>query len=102
MAAYVPLTEFELAEYDAQLAGFESEAGAPYPMERRMLEEIRWQRKTTLALVRNMSGGSSKCRGCEASIYWVKNADGKAYPVTELGLNHFATCPEREQFRKAK
>lgn len=95
MAAYVPLNDFELAEMEDD----EGPTWTPAHLGR-LLEEVRWQRKTVLALVKNMSGGSTKCRGCEASIYWVKNHEGKAYPVTELGLNHFADCPAREQFKR--
>jgi len=58
---------------------------------------------------------SRDCRGCDARIYFVKNANGKGVPVdpnadetchypTERtagrGLNHFLNCPAANDFSK--
>ena len=42
----------------------------------------------------------SRCRGCGASIYWLKMASGKNMPVDPDGVSHFATCARAAQFRK--
>jgi len=46
-------------------------------------------------------GEEGTCRGCGASIFWVRHI-GKERPVPydPDGLNHFATCPRADQFRK--
>ncbi len=49
----------------------------------------------------------SKCRGCNAEIYFVayiRKADQRQgrMPVNPDGTPHFATCEFAEQFRKAR
>ena len=47
-------------------------------------------------------GGESKCRGCDAAIWWVVHRNGKKAPYTADALNHFADCPAAAKFRKPK
>lgn len=59
----------------------------------------------------------TNCRGCEALIYFIKNANDKWTPVdcqgdpqcappTALsdgaGISHHITCPEADRFRKGR
>lgn len=46
----------------------------------------------------DFSEGSSKCRGCEAEIYWGVTSTGKRMPVTII--SHFVDCPKAMEFRK--
>lgn len=47
--------------------------------------------------------GSSECRGCKATIWWVPTATpNKFMPVDADGRSHFITCPKAELFRRAK
>jgi len=61
---------------------------------------------------------SSRCRSCDAPIYWVKTALGRLMPVTVdqgrpghllptvdsegAGIAHFATCPNANDWRKPR
>jgi hypothetical protein len=45
-------------------------------------------------------GKQDSCRGCAKTIYWVRHANGANTPYTEVGLNHFIDCPEREAFKR--
>jgi hypothetical protein len=54
----------------------------------------------------------STCRGCDASIYWIVNANDKKVPIDcdadgcfpptareeGLGVSHFPTCPDANRF----
>jgi hypothetical protein len=44
---------------------------------------------------------TSKCRGCQATIYWVKTLNGKRMPVNADGTSHFSNCPKANEFRKS-
>lgn len=58
----------------------------------------------------------TRCRSCRAQIVWLKTAAGKNMPVdadtvkpeddefdTDEGhISHFATCPERDTWRKPR
>jgi hypothetical protein len=48
-------------------------------------------------------GEPGTCRACGRPIFWVRHL-GKEQPVPyDLdGLNHFASCPRADQFRKKK
>lgn len=46
--------------------------------------------------------GSSECRGCGATIWWIETTRGKFMPINEDGSSHFSTCPKAELFRRAK
>lgn len=41
------------------------------------------------------------CKACQAKLYFVRHANGKLAPYTADGVNHFITCPEAKQFKKA-
>ena len=40
-----------------------------------------------------------RCMACDAVIFFVKTASGKAMPVEVDGAPHFVTCPEAATFR---
>lgn len=66
--------------------------------------------------------GSARCRGCHAPIEWAEvvssgkkmcfdgqivaletrheDATRRLIEVVDLGANHWATCPQRDQFRR--
>jgi hypothetical protein len=68
----------------------------------------------------DMAHETSNCKGCGRRIIWSRSTetgktvpldmkettvfrlteDGGAEPVGGVHLNHFITCPEREQFRR--
>jgi len=41
-----------------------------------------------------------QCRGCAEQIFWMRNDAGKAVPYDKDMQIHFATCPQRQQFKK--
>lgn len=45
-------------------------------------------------------GDAGRCRSCQAAIWWIKHANGKATPYTREALNHFIDCPSREKHRR--
>lgn len=49
-------------------------------------------------------GGTSTCTGptCGRIVYWWLTAAGKRSPHDADGISHFATCPDRERFRRQK
>lgn len=48
-------------------------------------------------------GQPKKCNGCNAPIVWIRHIRGaKLTPYNPSGLNHFATCPARDRFRKPR
>jgi hypothetical protein len=42
------------------------------------------------------------CKGCSARIMWCTTPVGRRAPVDRDGTSHFATCPDRDQFRRAR
>ena len=38
---------------------------------------------------------ASKCRSCQAEIWWVKSKKGKNVPVNKDGVCHYETCTEK-------
>lgn len=47
------------------------------------------------------AGEVGACKGCGKTIWWIRHrTSGKPAPYTEEGLNHFADCPQRAQFKK--
>jgi hypothetical protein len=40
------------------------------------------------------------CQACGVKLYFVRHANGKLAPYTADGVNHFATCPDRDRFKK--
>lgn len=49
----------------------------------------------------NLAGTPGVCRGCEASVFWVKHLNGANTPYDPSGLNHFVSCPKVNDFKKA-
>lgn len=45
-------------------------------------------------------GKEGRCQGCPAKIWWIRHSNGKTVAYTETGLNHFADCPAKDQFKK--
>ncbi len=101
MAAYVPLTDLELDDYDLELASLQSEAGsaANYEMERRLLREVAWLRSNVLKLL-NQFGAKGECAGCHEEMYWMPRPGKRPIPYMKLGLVHFGNCPDAAQFRR--
>jgi hypothetical protein len=44
----------------------------------------------------------SKFCSCGRKIWFLKTKAGKAMPVTDEGLSHFADCPDAEKYRKTE
>lgn len=42
------------------------------------------------------------CTGptCSATVYWWRTTAGRPSPHDRDGVSHFATCPDRDSFRK--
>lgn len=53
-------------------------------------------------LMKAIGAEPGTCRACGRVIWWVKHANGKRAPYTTEGLNHFADCPNANEFRKPK
>ena len=49
----------------------------------------------------NLVGTPGVCRGCHASIFFVKHLNGANTPYDPSGLNHFVSCPKANDFKKA-
>jgi hypothetical protein len=45
-------------------------------------------------------GDPGICRGCTASILWVRHRNGVKAPYNPDGVNHFATCSKAKAFQK--
>jgi hypothetical protein len=45
-------------------------------------------------------GDLGTCKACGAKIWWIKTRRGKRAPYTAEGINHFADCPQAEEFRR--
>lgn len=41
-----------------------------------------------------------KCRSCHAVVLWCVTPAGKKAPVNPDGVNHFVTCPQRDDWRR--
>lgn len=42
------------------------------------------------------------CRSCHAVVLWCFTPNEKKAPIDPDGKSHFATCPEADQWRKAR
>lgn len=40
------------------------------------------------------------CRSCGAPVLWLESKNGKKSPFNADGVNHFATCPQADSWRK--
>ena len=65
-----------------------------------MNEIIDWKERLKQILV--IVGRPSRCKGCDAAIYWVTTRRDSLLPYTAEGLPHFADCPKANEFRKKK
>jgi hypothetical protein len=43
-----------------------------------------------------------ECRGCGAPIAWARTPTGRQAPLEREGINHFASCPEADRFRRER
>lgn len=80
----------------------------------RAIERIAQLHERETRLAQNMNrllermGDRGQCRGCRATIYWIRhkpsaqNPAGVATPYDFDGQNHFISCPARDQFRRPK
>jgi hypothetical protein len=50
-------------------------------------------------LVANI-GERGTCKGCLRDIVWITHKNGVSAPYDLDGVNHFATCPKSNQFKK--
>jgi hypothetical protein len=70
----------------------------PENLEQAIVDEINDAVAETLGRL----GKEGTCRGCGATIWWVKNAAGKSQPYSRQGISHFADCPKAAEFRKKR
>ena len=47
-------------------------------------------------------GKPGVCKGCNQPIIWVRHNSGASAPYDLDAVNHFVTCPMRDQFKKKK
>lgn len=57
------------------------------------------QAEATVKLL-NLVGTPGVCRGCEASVFWVRHLNGANTPYDPSGLNHFVSCPKSADFKR--
>jgi hypothetical protein len=80
------------------------------PLEEILANELAVERKRNADLMRNIRallarlGEEGVCTGahCGAAIYWVRHPNRVLTPYSLDGQNHFADCPDRDQFRRRK
>jgi len=53
-----------------------------------------------MASLLKVVGDVGECRGCGATIWWIKTRTGTAAPYTVAGVSHFADCPKSAEFRR--
>lgn len=63
---------------------------------------IRWYRSNIEKLAEHLGWDESSCKSCKRRIWWTKNKNGKAVPISLDGLNHFADCPSANQHRSKR
>ena len=49
--------------------------------------------------IRRLGADIVKCSKCGAEMIWIKSKTGKSLPVRLNLINHFADCPNAEEFR---
>ena len=59
-----------------------------------------WEDRLKKMLV--IAGTPGRCKGCDATIYWLSTRRDAVLPYTSEGLPHFADCPQADKFRKKK
>lgn len=58
--------------------------------------------KRMSALLQHVAEEVRPCKACGTQLAFVRHRNGKIAPYTLDGVNHFATCPKAEQFRRGK
>jgi hypothetical protein len=61
--------------------------------------EVEQLRANIIHLLRNVAE-SAFCKGCHQQVWWLIHRNGKRTPYDCDAKPHFATCSEREQFKK--
>jgi hypothetical protein len=56
-----------------------------------------------LALLHQIAEQERPCKACGRPLWFVRSRrTGRLLPITDELTNHFADCPRREEFRRAK
>lgn len=63
------------------------------------MTDIEWRDRVAKLLLAVTGTLPRPCRGCGRLIWFVVLQSGKRAPYTDEALNHFADCPEANQFR---
>lgn len=63
-------------------------------------EECVWVMQRVISQLLLRAGEVAECRGCKATIYWIRTLNGKRIPYDEKGLNHFITCSKSADWRR--
>ena len=70
-------------------------------------ERVKQQQQRIYELLLQI-GEAGACKGCAASIVWVRHKPNRKHPAGALapydldGVNHFVTCPKSAHFKSAK
>jgi len=64
-----------------------------------MTDDVIARLRSNIGLLLNQVGDKGTCRGCGADIWWVVHKSGKKAPYTAEALNHFADCPQANNFK---
>ena len=80
------------------------------PIEECLANELAVERKCNADLRKNIRallarlGDPGRCtgKGSGAEIYWVRHRNRIITPYSLDGQNHFADCPDRDQFRRRR
>jgi hypothetical protein len=54
------------------------------------------------ALFNLMGNHPRECKSCGAPIYWITTKAGRRMPITQMGISHFADCPNANQHRSSR
>jgi hypothetical protein len=85
----------------AQLAQLQDQLTALVAQHHRALAEHQRVLKGIAILLHSVADEAA-CKGCPATIYWVRHRNGKSAPYNVDGTNHFVTCPKSKQFKQTK
>lgn len=55
--------------------------------------------KRVEAILKIVAVRNRPCACCGVMLYFLLTASGKLAPYSKSGLNHFADCPQADQFR---
>ena len=56
--------------------------------------------KRMASLLQNVAEEIRPCKACGVQLAFVRHRNSKLAPYTLDGVNHFATCPKADQFRR--